>query len=190
MPGAGTDANIQEGFFEPGGPGFMPTEFLDDAEVDRELTSLLGRYPAPPPPSDWFLGENIMSGVPEWDMAAVNAGLPIGNLEQDFMVNERGQIVDNAGNIGNFVNGEFVVDTGVTPNLSYAATGNRSSGEAPRRTAVPRNTAVSGSASSGFDPSLLFALGAMMTPQQQKKEEEQMAPARAVASPFGMDLLI
>ena len=188
MPGAGTSQDIQEGFFEPGGPGFMPTEYLDDAEVQRELRSLLGRYSATTP-SDWFLGENIMSGVPEWDMAAVNAGLPIGNLEQDFMVNERGQIVDNAGNIGNFVNGEFVVDTGVTPNLSYAATGTPVAGKAPGSTQAPSN-AASGAASSGFDPSLLFALGMMMTPQQQKKEEQQMAPTRAVPSPFGMDLLV
>ena len=186
MPGAGTSEDIQEGFFEPGGPGFMPTEFLDDAEVQRELQSLLGRYPAPPPPSDWFLGENIMSGVPEWDMAAVNAGLPIGNLEQDFFVEqakEGPQIVDSAGNVGNFVNGEFVVDTGVTPNLSYAATGAPApSPRAPAPAPTP--------ASSGFDPALLFMLGAMMTPQEQKQQEEQMAPARAVASPFGMDLLL
>jgi hypothetical protein len=132
MPGT-TGNEITEGFFDQGGPGFMPTEYLDDAEVDRELQSLLGRYSAPQPPSDWFLGENIASGIPEWDMAAVNAGLPIGNLEQDFMVNERGQIVDNAGNVGNFVNGEFVVDTGVTPNLSYAAT----SAPAPAPSAAP-----------------------------------------------------
>lgn len=189
MPGAGISEDIQEGFFEPGGPGFMPTEYLDDAEVQRELTSLLNRYPAPAAPSDWFPGENIMSGIPEWDMAAVNAGLPIGNLEQDFMVNERGQIVDNARNIGNFVNGEFVVDTGVTPNLSYASTGTPVAGKAPGRAQAPSN-AASGAASSGFDPSLLFALGAMMTPQQQKKEEQQMAPTRAVQSPFGMDLLV
>ena len=192
MPGAGISEDIQEGFFEPGGPGFMPTEYLDDAEVDRELQSLLGRYPAPPPPSDWFLGENIMSGVPEWDMAAVNAGLPIGNLEQDFFVEqakEGRRIVDSAGNVGNFVNGEFVVDTGVTPNLSYVATGTPVAGKATGSTQAPSN-AASGAASSGFDPSLLFALGAMMTPQQQKKEEQQMAPTRAVQSPFGMDLLI
>ena len=173
MPGAGISEDIQEGFFEPGGPGFSPTEYLGDAEVDRELRSLLGRYPAP--------------------FASTEVNLPTGNLEQDFFVAQTKQgprIVDSAGNIGTFVNGEFVVDTGVTPDLSYAATGNRSSGEAPRRTAVPRNTAVSGSASSGFDPSLLFALGAMMTPQQQKKEEQQMAPVHAVQSPFGMDLLV
>lgn len=192
MPGAGISESIQEGFFEPGGPGFMPTEYLDDAEVDRELRSLLGRYPAPVAPSDWFLGENIMSGIPEWDMAAVNAGLPIGNLEQDFYVaqtKEGPRIVDSAGNVGNFVNGEFVVDTGVTPNLSYAATGTPVAGKATGSTQAPSN-AASGAASSGFDPSLLFDLGAMMTPQQQKKEEQQMAPTRAVQSPFGMDLLV
>ena len=165
MPGAGTSEDIQEGFFEPGGSGFMPTEYLDDAEVQRELTSLLGRYPAPPPPSDWFLGENIMSGVPEWDMAAVNAGLPIGNLEQDFSVaqaKEGPRIVDSAGNVGNFVNGEFVVDTGVTPNLSYAATSAPAPSprapapapaSTPRPTAAPRPAAESaGEQLTKFDP--------------------------------------
>ena len=191
MPGVGTSEDIQEGFFEPGGPGFMPTEYLDDAEVQRELTSLLGRYPATAP-SDWFLGENVPSGIPEWDFAAVSAGLPIGNLEQDFYVaqtKEGPRIVDSAGNVGNFVNGEFVVDTGVTPNLSYASTGTPVAGKATGSTQAPSN-AASVTASSGFDPSLLFALGAMMTPQQQKKEDQQMAPTRAVQSPFGMDLLI
>lgn len=193
MPGAGTSEDIQEGFFEPGGPGFMPTEYLDDAEVDRELTSLLGRYPAPPPPSDWFLGENIMSGVPEWDMAAVNAGLPIGNLEQDFSVaqtKEGPRIVDSAGNVGNFVNGEFVVDTGVTPNLSYAAASAPATGKAPGKAPAAPSKAPAAPSGPAFDPNLLFALGMMMTPQQQKQQEEQMVSARAVPSPFGMDLLV
>ena len=192
MPGAGTSEDIQEGFFEPGGPGFMPTEFLDDAEVQRELTSLLGRYPAPPPPSDWFLGENIMSGVPEWDMAAVNAGLPIGNLEQDFSVaqtKEGPQIVDSAGNVGNFVNGEFVVDTGVTPNLSYAATSAPATGKAPGK-APAAPTPAPAKTPAGVDPMWAFLFGAMMTPQEQKQQEEQMVSARAVPSPFGMDLLL
>jgi hypothetical protein len=178
MPGT-TGNEITEGFFEPGGPGFMPTEYLDDAEVDRELQSLLGRYPAPPPPSDWFLGENIASGIPEWDMAAVNAGLPIGNLEQDFMVNERGQIVDNAGNVGNFVNGEFVVDTGVTPDLSYAAT----NAPAPAPSAAP-GKAPAPKAQSGFDPRLFSFLMGMMNQDEDKPDSYQVAQINA-RSPFG-----
>lgn len=178
MPGT-TGNEITEGFFEPGGPGFMPTEYLDDAEVDRELQSLLGRYPAPPPPSDWFLGENIASGIPEWDMAAVNAGLPIGNLEQDFMVNERGQIVDNAGNVGNFVNGEFVVDTGVTPDLSYAAT----NAPAPAPSAAP-GKAPAPKAQSGFDPRLFSFLMGMMNQDEDKPDSYQVAQINT-PSPFG-----
>jgi hypothetical protein len=176
----GTTGNeITEGFFDPGGPGFMPTEYLDDAEVDRELQSLLGRYPAPQPPSDWFLGENIASGIPEWDMAAVNAGLPIGNLEEDFMVNERGQIVDSAGNVGNFVNGEFVVDTGVTPNLSYAAT----SAPAPAPSAAP-GKAPAPKAQSGFDPRLFSFLMGMMNQDEDKPDPYQVAQINT-PSPFG-----
>jgi hypothetical protein len=178
MPGT-TGNEITEGFFDPGGPGFMPTEYLDDAEVDRELQSLLGRYPAPQPPSDWFLGENIASGIPEWDMAAVNAGLPIGNLEQDFMVNERGQIVDNAGNVGNFVNGEFVVDTGVTPNLSYAAT----NAPAPAPSAAP-GKAPAPKAQSGVDLSGLFAFMGMMNQDEDKPDPYQVAQINT-PSPFG-----
>lgn len=41
-----------------------------------------------------------------------------------------------------------------------------------------------------IDPSLLFALGAMMTPQQQKKQEDQFITPSAISSPFGMDLLV
>lgn len=188
MPGAGISEDTEEDFFGPGKPGFMPTEYLDDAEVQRELTSLLNRYPAPAAPSDWFLGENIMSGIPEWDMAAVNAGLPIGNLEQDFYVEqakEGPRIVDSAGNVGNFVNGEFVVDTGVTPDLSYAVTGTTAPGKAP----APRKALAEPNGLS-FNPLTAFLFGAAMTPQQQKRQEEQMAPTRAVQSPFGMDLLI
>jgi hypothetical protein len=181
MPGT-TGNEITEGFFEPGGPGFMPTEYLDDAEVDREMRSLLGRYPAPQPPSDWFLGENIASGIPEWDMAAVNAGLPIGNLEQDFFVaqtKEGPQIVDNAGNVGNFVNGEFVVDTGVTPNLSYAAT----NAPAPAPSAPP-SKAPAPKAQSGFDPRLFSFLMGMMNQDEDKPDSYQVAQINT-PSPFG-----
>lgn len=185
----GTSGTGEEGFFEPGGEGFMPTEELSQEEVDRELRGLLNRYPAPAAPSDLFLGENVPSGIPEWDYAAASAGLPIGNLEQDFSVaqTKTGPVVtDSAGNVGTFVNGEFVPDTGVTPDLSYAATSTPAPGKAlaPGKPTAP--TAPGGPA---FDPSLLFALGAMMTPQQQKQQEQQQL-ARTVASPFGMDLIL
>jgi len=173
MPGT-TGNEITEGFFDEDGPGFMPTEYLDDAEVDRELQSLLGRYPAPQPPSDWFPGENIASGIPEWDMAAVNAGLPIGNLEQDFMVNERGQIVDSAGNVGNFVNGKFVVDTGVTPNLSYAATSAPAPGPSPSPSPAPR---------SAPRPSVA------PTPRSSEAQLTRYDPVLAQVDPYDLDRL-
>jgi hypothetical protein len=185
MPGT-TGNEITEGFFEPGGEGFMPTEYLDDAEVDREMQSLLGRYPAPQPPSDWFLGENIASGIPEWDMAAVNAGLPIGNLEQDFFVaqtKEGPRIVDSAGNVGNFVNGEFVVDTGVTPNLSYAATSAPTPAPAPGPSTAP-GKALAPKAQSGMDPRLFSFLMGMMNQDEDKPDPYQVAQINA-RSPFG-----
>ena len=189
MPGTGGEENIQEGFFEPGGEGFMPTEALSQEEVDRELRGLMNRYPAPPAPSDWFLGENVPSGIPEWDFAAASAGLPIGNLEQDFSVAQAKTgpvITDSAGNVGTFVNGEFVPDTGVTPSgpPSAAPAPGKAPAPAPGKPAAP--AAPSGPS---FDPSWLFALGAAMTPQQQKQQEQQQL-ARTVASPFGMDLIL
>ena len=184
MPGT-TGNEITEGFFDEDGPGFMPTEYLDDAEVDRELQSLLGRYPAPQPPSDWFLGENIASGIPEWDMAAVNAGLPIGNLEQDFSVaqtKEGPQIVDSAGNVGNFVNGEFVVDTGVTPNLSYAAT----SAPAPGPSAAPGKAPAPGPSPS---PSPAPRPSVAPTPRSSEAQLTRYDPVLAQVDPYDLDRL-
>ena len=63
-------------------------------------------------------------------------------------------------------------------NLSGAPSAAPAPGKAP---AAPSGPA--------FDPNLLFALGMMMTPQQQK-QQEQYQTARTVPSPFGMDLLL
>lgn len=183
----GTSGTGEEGFFDYGSPGFMPTEELSQEEVDRELRGLLSRYPAPTAPSDLFLGENVPSGIPEWDYAAASAGLPIGNLEQDFSVaqTKTGPVVtDSAGNVGAFVNGEFVPDTGLTPSGAPSAAPALGKAPAPGKPAAP---AAPGGPS--FDPLTAFLFGAMMTPQQQK-QQEQYQTARTVASPFGMDLIL
>ena len=190
----GATDDLLEGFFEPGGEGFVPTLELAPEEVQRETNSLLARYPAPGVPSDWFLGENVASGIPEWDFAAVKAGLPIGNLEQDFYVNERGQIVDSAGNVGTFVGDTFVPETGVTPDRTgytprpsaQPATKAPSSRPAPARAPAPSPAAKSDS--SGL-LSMLMAMGLLggmgQRPQQEERNEFQAGPSSDLARLFG-----
>jgi hypothetical protein len=117
---------------------------------------------------DPFSGFGPASGVPEWDTAAAVAGVPgIGNLETDFFVTDRGPIIDSAGNQGQFVDGNWVVES--TP-PGYAPTAPPAPAPAPRGSApapAPRAPAPAPVAQRGRSSDDLLALAALMGGQQQ-----------------------
>lgn len=164
-----TGETFEEGFFDYGGPGYLSeTGELPESEVARETESLLKRYPAADPASDLFVGEGVLSGVPEWDDAAIAAGLPLGNLEQDFSVaqtKDGSKVVDSSGNVGTFVDGEFVVDTGVTPISGLGST--TQTADKTKKADEPKKETKS-----GLDIAKLMALMAAMQPQQQQEKDD------------------
>lgn len=149
----------EEGFFDIGGEGYVPYEeqygFVADPMpgedyFDKVIRDIEPGIPYTEAPYQDILddinpplpGENMKSGIPEWDAAAERAGLeletpppynpyeelfqeigssPDGNLEQDFVVDQNGNIIDNAGNMGEFIDGEWVVRTDPRDFSTYVA---------------------------------------------------------------------
>ena len=152
--------------------------------------------PAPPPVMDQgaFLGENIPTGVPEWDQAGAVAGLPIGNLEQDFVIDERGNVRDTAGNMGEFIDGDWVVreDPRDFINLPPAFTAPPAAvaPPAPPPAAVSPPAAVAPAPApaprSGMNMAALLPLLASMGFQEDDTPAPYQVAQIPVKSPFGL----
>jgi len=154
MPGVGDVG--QEGFFDIGGEGYVPDM----------------------PGEGAFLGENVPSGIPDWDFAAVEAGLPIGNLEQDFVVDQNGNIIDTAGNRGEFIDGEWAVRTDPRDFSNYTAP-SKPPAPAAAPTAAPKTAA-----GPGLNLNALIAALAAAGYREEEPDPYQVAQINA-QSPFG-----
>jgi len=179
MPGVGDVG--QEGFFDIGGEGYVPYE---------EAMGFVADPFAPPqsyfeaPGEGDFLGENVPSGVPEWDFAAVEAGLPIGNLEQDFVVDQNGNIIDTAGNRGEFINGDWTVRTDPRDFSSYTAPSAAPAPSKPPAPAAAPTAAPKTAAGPGLNLNALIAALAAAGYREEEPDPYQVAQIN-VQSPFG-----
>jgi hypothetical protein len=191
-----TGAGAIEGFFDKEGEGYYEGTIIPDWDVLPEAAApsffpefeqpLLTAEPTSTPISaserNAFLEANID------DPATVE------ELMRGYYPELYREPVDNE--MAKFLRQQELAQAGESPlggmgpgakelpliNVSGAPSTAPAPGKAPGKApAAPRGPA--------FDPNLLFALGAMMTPQQQK-QQEQYQTARTVASPFGMDLLL
>lgn len=218
MPGA--SGTGEQGFFDIGGEGYVPYEeamgFIADPMpgedyFDNAIRDIEPGIPYTEAPYDdildeinqlptgAFLGENVQSGVPEWDEAAQRAGLdlvapppynpyeeafqeigssPDGNLEQDFVVDQDGNIIDNAGNRGEFIDGEWVVNA--DPNAPE--TGGQSAAKPGKPAAAP--PAAPPKDGAPLDLSALIPFLMSLGMKEEKPDPYQVAQVSA-RSPFG-----
>ena len=225
LPGIGDTG--QEGFFDIGGEGYVPYEeqygFIADpmpgeAYFDQVIRDIEPGIPYTEAPYDdiladigqlptgGFIGENVQSGIPEWDEAAQRAGLeleapppynpyeeafqkigssPDGNLEQDFVVDQNGNIIDTAGNRGEFIDGDWVVRTDPRDFSGYVAPpAAPAPAPAPAAPAPAPAAAPKPAAGSGLNLNALIAALAAAGYKEEEPEPYQLAQIN-VQSPFG-----
>jgi hypothetical protein len=215
----------EEGFFDIGGEGYSPYEeqygFIADPmpgeayfdQVIRDIEPGIEYTEAPYDdilaeigqlPTGGFIGENVQSGIPEWDEAAQRAGLeleapppynpyeeafqkigssPDGNLEQDFVVDQNGNIIDTAGNRGEFIDGDWVVRTDPRDFSGYVAAPGVAA-PAPAAPAPAPAVAPKTAAGPGLNLNALIAALAAAGYKEEEPDPYQVAQIN-VQSPFG-----
>lgn len=111
------------------------------------------------------IGDNFLTGGNF--LTGSTGGVGYGNLEPDFFVTDRGSIIDSAGNQGQFVDGNWVVES-TPPGYAPAPAPVPAPAPAPTAAAPTPAPAPTGQRPGAGDTRGLMALAAMLGNQQQQ----------------------